>query len=839
MKKLENVSLVMLAGMLCSCSSAESSKEELITHHQAVVENSSTPNTPLDLSTIPFTHPVSNVGSVNGMYPGVNLHTSPAGRRYTTADRISEDEQGYVTVQSGVFELETETVTPAELFAVHGSEYEFALANHDHGFSVIGKRLQDYLDDNPSNDKVPVSLWFDDSANADKRMIASAIELDIAQGAIQNLADYKASRDAALSAEVSRLNSLQVGWINDIQNVVGGSESDFLVSGCTYFPCLEVMLTPSEIQQVVDSVSSVKQIDFHTLGQSETNPSKSETDKDAFLAGFNMKGMQAEHILNAGYDGNLPDSSHGYRVGVLEAGRTDTAHYAFFDWITSDPKQSRNKIKSNYGCTKLSNNYYDCEDEMIRSYGDSENWNSAHCLNAIHATNMAGYIGGQILQNQDPAITGLNAQDARSGYGMELDFDLAFMDTDRLIDSYGEDPCSINIDGSVFKQVLLDMTNSYTNKVYSNLIDRDPIFINTSQGDRTADPDCRGFDTWSRTVDSVYEKGLLTIKSAGNKGIGEERCTITSPGSAASALTIAALDTYLPVGSTIEHYNGKRHKDSSIGGEIISNRVVRSIVDLTSASLGQRIPTMKKTYMDSSNYSDGGPGYGTSNAAAMTSSVLGLFFDSYVATVGSLIEDPGILFVNALLMGDRMSRFNPIYNRTTRLDAGYDQYHGAGRMKTRMYNGAGMDGPAAFVTGRVCVAENQRIYIPITWAFNQVVPGKSDILKVATYWYDPDHKNGSYRDTFYSYILTEPPGSPNQIIARDGHYGENKTRIAIDDLNNYSGHSMELIIDGIRVGGSNTRCGSNANMVYYAIYFEDTERNDSNGPSLSEVGIED
>ncbi|MBN2797911.1 MAG: hypothetical protein JXX28_02075 [Deltaproteobacteria bacterium] len=94
---------------------------------------------------------------------------------------------------------------------------------------------------------------------------------------------------------------------------------------------------------------------------------------------------------------------------------------------------------------------------------------------------------------------------------------------------------------------------------------------------------------------------------------------------------------------------------------------------------------------------------GTSGAAPVVSGFAGLFRDWYRDTKGTLIDAPGVLYANLLLMGDR-STAGP-----DRRERGDDNLTGAGRLRGRRFDATGLDGPYYWGTGRVCVEDGETV----------------------------------------------------------------------------------------------------------------------------------
>ena len=137
------------------------------------------------------------------------------------------------------------------------------------------------------------------------------------------------------------------------------------------------------------------------------------------------------------------------------------------------------------------------------------------------------------------------------------------------------------------------------------------------------------------------------------------------------------------------------------------------------------------------------------------------FMTFYKDTYSDLIETPSILVANLLLMGDRMG---PSNSNTTR----FDQRWGAGRMKMRKWDTDGLDNPAYWSTGSVCVGHGETITLSINNGSS--LSNDVDYIKGVIHWHDERHDiNGTVDDidlrlktTSNTTRLTSAIGSSNK-----------------------------------------------------------------------------
>jgi len=169
-----------------------------------------------------------------------------------------------------------------------------------------------------------------------------------------------------------------------------------------------------------------------------------------------------------------------------------------------------------------------------------------------------------------------------------------------------------------------------------------------------------------------------------------------------------------------------------------------------------------------------------------------------------------------------------------KMDRGFDSRWGAGRLKGRMLNKFGMDDPAGWHIGRVCVKNREKVKIPVPspniW-HNSLKP-KMNTFKAVAFWFDQNHQNGKQINDF-DLAFSRPDGS--HIVA-DLKTQDNKARVFFKSTgqsgisSTLAGQNLTLDIIGSRVINNERRCQENGMYVYYAYIFENDERNDSDGP---------
>ena len=184
---------------------------------------------------------------------------------------------------------------------------------------------------------------------------------------------------------------------------------------------------------------------------------------------------------------------------------------------------------------------------------------------------------------------------------------------------------------------------------------------------------------------------------------------------------------------------------------------------------------------------------------------------------------PGVLFVNMLLMGDRQGQ-------AAKLDTGFDNLWGAGRMKMRMANAAGLDAPAIWKTGSTCVGTGGTFTVPINSGV--ALPNAVNDLKAAIFWYDRRHGLGTVIDDIDLELHNVGGSTPLRSSASSW---DNKERVYHNAI---GGQAVELRIKGHDVTTDGEGCGTNQMLVWYAYFYEDDARDDVEGPCPRIIDVE-
>ena len=257
-----------------------------------------------------------------------------------------------------------------------------------------------------------------------------------------------------------------------------------------------------------------------------------------------------------------------------------------------------------------------------------------------------------------------------------------------------------------------------------------PNVVNLSWSDYTNDTSCRSKSGLSEDANDLFQNGLLLIKSAGNRGDGGGTdCKVGAPGSAIGVFTVAAHVQGRTTGNEVDvRTDGIRSgsSGSSIGGVSWSEGRLRSIVDIS--AYGCR----EKMFDTSGEYST--DSCGTSIAAPTVAAAAVNFIDWYKHTNSDLIDSPGVLFTNMLLMGDRQGQSGSY------LTSKFDEPWGAGRLQMRKFDSSGLDRPDGWDTGYTCIDDEETAVFSINRG--SAISSSVDVFKGVIYWYDPRHEDG-------------------------------------------------------------------------------------------------
>lgn len=535
-----------------------------------------------------------------------------------------------------------------------------------------------------------------------------------------------------------------------------------VVSRCRVLSCMSVRLDASHVRDVAASpaIASIGLV--------------SATTRDADINGTQVvQGSQIKQFIDANFDGEYgtPDVS----FAIIELDNYRDEHLAFNDTSLTTPR-----IHTRRSCTTISCTAVSFPDPPV-----------SPATNA-HATISLALIFGDLRDAQDPAHVTTLARVDRSGYAGEA--------WGHLIKS--------TIDSTA-------LTNALDDAAVRLPI---PRVINLSLSVAADDPNCLGKTALNQNVNDLFEQGQLVFKSGANTGhTSTTDCTVGSPGAAIGAFTVGGHGNS-DVGTETDVRSGAIYSLSPRGGTTLEGNQ-RSIIDLTAFAHRKLIPSI----VANNNY--GASASGTSFSTPTVTAAAIDFIDFYKQANGgsNFIDQPGVLFVNMLLMGDRQGQ-------AAKLNTGFDNLWGAGRMKMRMANAAGLDAPAVWKTGSTCVGTGGTFTVPINSGV--ALPNAVNDIKAAIFWYDRRHELGTVIDDIDLELHNVGGSTPLRSSASSW---DNKERVYHNAI---GGQAVELRIKGYDVTTGGEGCGTNRMLVYYAYFYEDDARDDVEGPFPMIIDVE-
>jgi hypothetical protein len=404
---------------------------------------------------------------------------------------------------------------------------------------------------------------------------------------------------------------------------------------------------------------------------------------------------------------------------------------------------------------------------------------SAASLSSDHGTSVAAIAAGDLADGQDAAVTTVDARRRRSGLSRETRLVLIQVsDTSsvlRALDLAG----GLAVDGANLSRVVGGI-------------------------------DCEGTSSASLAVnDMVRLTDTFFAKSAGNQGHPAGTCTVTSPGAATYAFAVGAtLDADGGDANTVR--TGAIYSLSSRGGGAYLSGT-RSIVAMTAPSVRALVPQPDGTYASEC--------CGTSFAAPTVLGAFADFRDWYLSTgvFAGFVNHPPNSMVAMLTMADRQREVGAAAT------AGYDNLWGAGRFRARMFTDAGMDAPWGWTLGSIMVSNGATS----NWTLNggAALPAGTDRLVVAIYWPEPNQASGGANGAD---ITVDVVSTCGPAMTRSDWSFDTKKRVIFDT--GVGGACWQIRLHGLSVTANPWLSSATQRVVYVAAYWEDTARDDADGP---------
>ena len=402
-----------------------------------------------------------------------------------------------------------------------------------------------------------------------------------------------------------------------------------------------------------------------------------------------------------------------------------------------------------------------------------------------HGTKVAGVAVGDLMDGQDPAVGAPADQDDRSGFAPEASI--------VFIEESGAGSV-----GAIEQAVSLSV---------------DVINLSMSFGANLCDLAAVGNDA----VDEAMLDGIFFAKSASNNGTTGATCNVGNPGTASGSFTVNAIDrAAVPLQAGSVPTGTSSRGGDSIGRSLVAIAAYTGPADSTAAEVGS-------TY---------GVFGATSGAAPVIAGSAAVLKDHLLSIFSStLINEVGYQYATMLLMGDGQLESGSIAGAQD----GIDDIYGVGRLRLRMFNAAGMDAPWRFrLIGRT-ISDGELasdLYAnPDAANVNQPLSNDVERMRTAIYWHEPNVEDATGQAEILFYICNELGNcyaSPNEA---DQHQ-----RILLGNV--VGNHTWTMHLNGLSVPNSldtNYHYLSPERKVFMATYFEDTDRDDADGPA---VGIQ-
>lgn len=394
-----------------------------------------------------------------------------------------------------------------------------------------------------------------------------------------------------------------------------------------------------------------------------------------------------------------------------------------------------------------------------------------------HGTKVAGIAMADLMQGQDPVITTSSDRDDRTGFAPEASFSF-------IEDSGG------TID-AIEQAVALDV---------------DVINLSAS-----VDYTCSLTASSNDAVDEAMLDGIFFAKSSGSNGVAGAACNIGTPGAASGAFSVAAtVRTAVPLNTGLLT-GGSSHGPDSFGRAVVAMAAPSGPEGSTDAQVG-----------------GGYDGFGATSAAApVVAGAAAVLKDHMIDVFTSAIaNEVGFVYAAMLVMGDGQTN-SGVATAGVPMDGNW----GAGRLRMRMATDAGMDGPWRFrlISRTISHTEIETdLYLnPDASGVNQVLSSDVDRIRASVFWHEPNTEDSSGLWANISSSICNETG----VCYSSGNSSDPRQRLRLGNV--AGGHTWYIKLNGLSVPvsfDSNYHYLLPERKVYVAVYWEDGDRDDANGP---------
>ena len=337
---------------------------------------------------------------------------------------------------------------------------------------------------------------------------------------------------------------------------------------------------------------------------------------------------------------------------------------------------------------------------------------------------------------------------------------------------------------------------------------------------------CNAAHSLNQAVWAGFHDGVLIVAGAGNEGhAAANECTVLLPAYASGSVAVGGLKV---PGEDLR--SGAIYNPSSRGGDGWG----RSVIDVVAPAgrSGDKLAIWDDSYGMAANGTscNGGGCQGTSYATPVVSGAMANLKHHLMNMLGaSWANDPGTLIASLLVMADREREADTGYNPIT---MEHDDLWGAGRLRARRFDAAGMDAPrrARWFTWTMADGDSTTwLTHPDTSGNNQALPSDVEWLNVALWWHEPNY--GIYpgpADVSLKLKRVMPPWS----YAHENTEPQ-KQRLLMSGTVGLGGYEWEVQVTGVNVPTSvdpDYFYGQQKRQMHMVVFWEDRDRDDADGP---------
>jgi len=346
--------------------------------------------------------------------------------------------------------------------------------------------------------------------------------------------------------------------------------------------------------------------------------------------------------------------------------------------------------------------------------------------------------------------------------------------------------------------------------------------INFSTNSEERDEFCDANHSQAIAINNMMHNGIFVVNSAGNEanafpGI----CNVGPPATASGAFTVAA---YEKGGHPVtEELNEANIASFSSHGPDVNGR---PLVQMTASSgrEGEHVVSWENPlYIEESR---GGTSYSAPIVAGAVANLKDFFIHKFGVTLANKV---GLLFANMLIMGDGKIE-DGVQTPTTPIDPRW----GAGRLRMRMFNGAGMDTPWRHRWAYHTLSQSEVFEIPVNpiAGTNEPVSENVEFFRAALWFHEPNLGEG-VNSSVVSFLINED-GTSNTYLCSSA--APQSQRLFLEE-------EIRNKAWTVKVGGQYLPAsidvqdpwyGETKRRVFVAMYFEDRSRDDPDGPGWAD-----